>query len=184
MLYRSNRFILRYSQSFFPPKLPTIVFQPPRELDLAWRCFFCRQKSTVLNTGSVFLRFPTPKTGVLPHGAPIKCLIGYYDSCEPILSNQAKRPYPSLVIEGRQDRVSRSIQDTTTDEFRHPPVIGGTPTRRSVLIFSSKKIFCLSNPIEAVTPHIMRAQTRVIDPHRVCFISPQRGCWLYLGVFA
>ena len=110
------------------------------------------------------------RTGVLPHGAVISCLLGYYDPCEPILSNQAKRPYPSLVIEGRQDRVSRSIQDTTTDEFRHPPVIEGTPTRWLVLLFLSKKISCFFKCIEAVAPHIMRAQTRVIDPHRVCFI--------------
>ena len=34
------------------------------------------------------------RTGVLPHGAVINCLIGYYDPCEPDSPNQTQLSYP------------------------------------------------------------------------------------------
>ncbi len=91
-----------YSEILSPFHLTVVLYSFPTTMKMNPASFVAKRTHyEVHDTGFVFFRFQTPMAGVLPYGAPIKCLIGYYDPSEPVLSNQAKRPYPSFTKEDK-----------------------------------------------------------------------------------
>jgi hypothetical protein len=108
------------------------------------------------------------RTGVLPHGALIRCLIGYYDPCEPDSSNQTQLSYPPDETMAADESGSHVPYGTL--------LRAGLGTHQSlgethyVECFSSSFLLRtishnLSTTIVVIL-HIMRAPSRVIDPHR------------------
>jgi len=128
-----------------------------------------RAHCEIHRTDSSYLRFQTPMTGVLPHGAVISCLVGYYDPCEPDSPNQTQLSYPSnMTTGGSGSHVPyRTLLRTGLGTHRSL----GEPRyverfSPSFLLETISHIFSL---IDVVILHIMRAPPRVIDPHRSGF---------------
>ncbi len=59
-------------------------------------------------------------------------------------------------MNGRPGWVSRSVRSTSADGFRHPPVTGRIPSRRTVLAFHWKGICHSLKDIGMVTLHVVR----------------------------
>jgi len=111
--------------------------------------------------GSIKLR-----TGVLPHGAVISCHIGYYDPCEPDLSNRTQLSYPpNMTADGSGSHVPYGTL-LRTSLGTHQSL--GKP--RYVEHFSSpfllETISHAFSGSSVVALHTMRAPSRVIDSLR------------------
>jgi hypothetical protein len=109
--------------------------------------------------GSVRLR-----TGVLPHGAVMSCLIGYCDPCEPDLSNRTQLSYPpNMTAGGSGSHVPyRTLLRTGLGTHR----LLGEPryVEHFSLPFLLETISHAFGCTSVVALHTMRAPSCVIDP--------------------